>query len=189
MASPVEEELECPTCLKDPVALPCGHKVCLPCMQRWRDEEGDRSSCPVCQKRSRSLDPPMNFARTNVCEAFPQTSVVSERLCSLQKEKLKLFCLDLQDLVCRICRDAKIPDGEVAQHTKDKLQEGLQDAKTKLEDCNENKDNCQEQLDHIEVQSEQIESKMKELEELQAEEEDRLSEEELDDEGGTRGPQ
>ncbi|XP_077406916.1 zinc finger protein RFP-like [Vanacampus margaritifer] len=189
MASLAEDHLQCPTCLeifKDPVMLPCSHNFCRACVQQWWEQKGDRS-CPVCRTEFRSLELPINLALKNICEVFSQASVESDDICSLHKEKLKLFCVDHQELVCLICKDAKIHAGhkfcpliEIHEDHKKKLQDGLQGAKKRLKDYTETRDNCNEQATYIKVQREQVENKIKmDFEELrrflQAEEEARLS--------------
>ncbi|XP_077358393.1 E3 ubiquitin-protein ligase TRIM35-like [Festucalex cinctus] len=188
MATIVEDHLKCPSCLeifKNPVTLPCGHSFCRACVQQWWNQKGDQT-CPVCRTNFRSIDIPLNLALKNVCEAFSQASVRSD-ICKLHKEKTKLFCLDHQELVCLICRDAKIHTGhkfrpldEVHKDHKDKLQEGLKKAKKRLKDYKKKRDNCNEQATYIKVQRQQVENKIKKnFEELrrflQAEEEARLS--------------
>ncbi|XP_077436177.1 LOW QUALITY PROTEIN: E3 ubiquitin-protein ligase TRIM35-like [Vanacampus margaritifer] len=189
MARRVEENLQCPTCLeifKDPVVLPCSHSFCRACVHQWWEEKGDRK-CSVCRRKCSWMDPPLNLALRNVCEAFSQASVESDDICSLHKEKLKLFCVDDQELVCLICRDAQIHTGhkfrpldEVHKDHKEKLRDGLQDAKKRLNNYNGIRDNWNERATYIKVQRKQVESKIKkDFEELrrflQAEEEARLS--------------
>ncbi|XP_077372649.1 E3 ubiquitin-protein ligase TRIM35-like [Festucalex cinctus] len=189
MASQVEDNLNCPTCLeifKDPVILTCSHSFCRACVQQWWEKKGDRS-CPVCRTECRLIDVPFNLALRNVCEGFSQASMESDYICSLHKEKLKLFCLDHHQLVCLVCRDSKIHTGhkflpfeEAAQDHKEKLLEGQQDAKNRLEDYNQIRDDCNEQATYIKVQREHMERKIKkDFEELhhflQVEEEARLS--------------
>ncbi|XP_077358990.1 E3 ubiquitin-protein ligase TRIM35-like [Festucalex cinctus] len=189
MASRVVDHLHCPTCLeifKDPVVLPCSHNFCRACVHQWWERKEDRS-CPVCRTECRSMDVPSNLALRNICEAFSQDSVESENVCSLHKEKLKLFCVDHQELVCLICRDAEIhtdhkfrPLDEVYKDDKEMLREGLQDAKKTLKDYKKISDNWHEQATYIKVQRETAESKIKkDFEELRrflrADEEARLS--------------
>ncbi|KAM9805287.1 E3 ubiquitin-protein ligase TRIM35 isoform 2-T4 [Syngnathus typhle] len=189
MASHVEASLECPACLeifKDPVILPCTHSICQECLQKWPKQKGSYS-CPVCRTEFHSIDLPGNLALRNVCEAFSLASTESKDICSLHKEKLKLFCLDHQEPVCIICKDSEIHDGhkvrpidEVAKGNKEKLQEVLQDAKKSLEVSNKKRDNWNQCSDYIKVQREKMESKIKkDFEELHhfllVEEEARLS--------------
>ncbi|XP_061697853.1 E3 ubiquitin-protein ligase TRIM35-like [Syngnathoides biaculeatus] len=189
MASQAKEHLCCPTCLdifKDPVMLPCSHNVCRACLQQRRKEEGDRS-CPVCKKRCNSIDIHPNLTLRNLCEDFSQALVKPKEICRLHDEKLKLFCLDHQESICLVCRDAKIHAGhkfcpldEVPQYHKEELQKALQDAKKRCDDYTTTRDNCTEQEEYIKVQRNQVESKIRqdfaELHHfLHVEEEKRLS--------------
>ncbi|XP_057677490.1 E3 ubiquitin-protein ligase TRIM35-like [Corythoichthys intestinalis] len=188
MAGRVEDHLQCPTCLdvfKDPVMLSCSHIICRACLQQWKDK-GEKS-CPVCRTGVTSPDPPLNLALRNVCEKLSRVSVKSKDLCSLHEEKLKLFCLDHQELVCCICRDAKIhaghkycPVDEALQDLREALHDGLNKAKRRLKEYHYCRENCKEQSVYIKVQREKVESKIKmDFEELrdflQVEEVARLS--------------
>nr|XP_049586914.1 E3 ubiquitin-protein ligase TRIM35-like [Syngnathus scovelli] len=200
MARQVEEDLQCLSCLdifKDPVILPCSHSICRICVEKWWENKDSRP-CPVCRTQCRSMELPLNLALRNMCEkvstksddmckAFSQISTKSEDLCRSHKEKLKLFCLHDQELVCFICRDSEIhrnhqfrPIDEVAKDKKKKLQKVLQEVKKRLKDSNEIKDNYNEHSAYIKVQREKVENKIKkDFEELrhflQVEEEARLS--------------
>ncbi|XP_019731267.1 tripartite motif-containing protein 35-like isoform X1 [Hippocampus comes] len=189
MARRVADYLVCPTCLEiftDPVVLPCSHSFCRACVQQWWERKGHQS-CPVCRTEFSLTDVPLNLALRNVCEAFSKASVEAEDVCSLHKEILKLFCLDHQELVCLVCRDAEKHAGhtfrpldEVVKSNKEKLREGLQGAKERLEDLNEIRDDCNEQAAYIKIQTQRVESKIKkDFEELHrflwVEEEARLS--------------
>ncbi|XP_077359268.1 E3 ubiquitin-protein ligase TRIM35-like [Festucalex cinctus] len=189
MARRVEENLQCPACLdifKDPVILPCCHSLCRTCVQQWLEQKGERF-CPVCRTQYGSMDVLINLALRDVCEAFTQTSAASEDICVLHKENLKLFCLDHQELACLICKDAEIhaghkfcPIDEAVKAHKEKVEEGLRDAKQRLKDYDETRESCNEQATHIKVQMEQVESKIKKVFEelrhfLRVEEEARLS--------------
>ncbi|CAM4664312.1 unnamed protein product [Leuciscus chuanchicus] len=89
-------------------------------------------------------DPPMNLALRNLCESFQQerrkrSSSEGETVCSVHKEKLKLFCLDDQQPVCVVCRDSKThtdhrfcPIEEAVNINKEKLRDSLQLLKEKL---------------------------------------------------------
>ncbi|XP_077390570.1 E3 ubiquitin-protein ligase TRIM69-like [Festucalex cinctus] len=170
MASKVEEHLQCPTCLdifKDPVMLLCGHSFCRVCVQTWWQEKGQQS-CPVCRKRCKLMDPPSNLSLKNMCEALSPPSVASEDMCSLHNEKLNVFCLDHLELMCLICTDTQLHDGhkfspvnEVVKVHKEKLQEGLQQAKRRLDDFQDIRDDCNEQLEYIKVQLQRVQRKIK----------------------------
>ncbi|XP_057705185.1 E3 ubiquitin-protein ligase TRIM35-like [Corythoichthys intestinalis] len=188
MAERLEEHLQCPTCLdifKDPVILPCSHNFCRACLQQWKDA-GERS-CPVCWTKFGSMELPSNLTLKNLCEDLSRASVKSEDLCSLHEGKLQLFCLDHQELVCLVCRDAEIhightfqPLDEVVKGHHEELQRGLQKAKERLQDYNDCRENFNEQAEYIKVQRENVEGKIKkDFEELRrfldVEEEARLA--------------
>ncbi|XP_057703572.1 E3 ubiquitin-protein ligase TRIM39-like [Corythoichthys intestinalis] len=188
MADHLVDHLQCPTCLdifKDPVILPCSHSFCRACLQHWKDK-GERS-CPICRTEFRSLDPPVNLALKNLCENLSRASVKSEDICSLHEEKFQLFCLDHQELVCLVCRDAEIHIGhtfrplkEVVKAHHEELQKGLQKARERLQDYNDCQENCIEQAEYIKVQREDVECMIKkDFEELRrfldVEEEARLA--------------
>nr|XP_061807822.1 E3 ubiquitin-protein ligase TRIM35-like [Nerophis lumbriciformis] len=168
MAGSLEKHLECPTCLdifKDPVMLPCSHSFCRACLQQWKDKR--ERSCPLCREAFHSMDPPLNLALKNMCESF-SNQAWSEDMCSLHEEKLKLFCLEDQELVCLVCRDSKIHAGhkfrplkEVVEGHKEELQCKLQQAKNRLEDYIKVRETCNELAKYIKVQSEKVESKIK----------------------------
>nr|XP_061794072.1 E3 ubiquitin-protein ligase TRIM35-like [Nerophis lumbriciformis] len=170
MAEHLENHLQCPTGLdvfKDLVMpLPCSHNFFRACLQQWKDA-GERS-CPVCRKGFSLRDPPSNLALRNMCENLSPASVKSEDMCSLHEEKLQLFCLDHLELVCHICRDAKIHVGhkfrpleEIVKGHHEELQEELQKAKEILQDYNDCHENCNKQAEYIKVQRENVERKIK----------------------------
>src|SRR4029434_5451180 len=98
MASMLEEDFSCPVCtdiFKDPVFLSCSHSFCKACVQQcWRTKRS--RECPVCRKRSSQKEPPTNLALKNLCETFIQERGQIGALCSLDGDKLKLFCHDDQ---------------------------------------------------------------------------------------------
>ncbi|KAM7006147.1 E3 ubiquitin-protein ligase TRIM35-like [Tautogolabrus adspersus] len=109
MAPRSEEDLCCPVChdvYKNPVVLTCSHSLCKDCLQSWWIQKPTRE-CPVCKTISSNKNPPCNLVLKNLCESFllERDQRASENFCSLHSEKLKLFCLDHQELVCLICRD------------------------------------------------------------------------------------
>ncbi|XP_041758452.1 nuclear factor 7, brain-like [Coregonus clupeaformis] len=68
-----EENFNCPVCFsvfKNPVLLSCSHSFCKTCLELcWQQKEP--RECPVCRRRS-SMNPPLNLALKNLCEAFLQ---------------------------------------------------------------------------------------------------------------------
>uniref|UniRef100_A0A3B4F2X4 Zinc-binding protein A33-like n=1 Tax=Pundamilia nyererei TaxID=303518 RepID=A0A3B4F2X4_9CICH len=72
-------------------------------------------------------------------DKYKKPSAVSEPLCSLHHEKLRLFCLDHQQPVCVVCRDSKAhkdhrfnPTEEAAQDHREELQKHLKPLQDKL---------------------------------------------------------
>ncbi len=113
MDSQAEYDYICPVCcdiFTDPVLLSCSHSFCKECVQRfWRTS--NTRVCPMCKKSSRE-EPPINLALKNLCESFlkkrnERRSSGSEEICSLHREKLKLFCLEDKQPVCLMCRDSE----------------------------------------------------------------------------------
>uniref|UniRef100_A0A673L7M3 Uncharacterized protein n=1 Tax=Sinocyclocheilus rhinocerous TaxID=307959 RepID=A0A673L7M3_9TELE len=109
MASTAEYDYMCPVCheiFKTPVILSCSHSFCKECLQQFWRSKGTQE-CPVCRTSSRH-QPLVNLALKNLCESFlkkrnEKRSSGSEELCSLHREKLKLFCLEDKQPVCLVC--------------------------------------------------------------------------------------
>ncbi|XP_044035219.1 E3 ubiquitin-protein ligase TRIM35-like [Siniperca chuatsi] len=176
MASSSEEDFCCPAChdiFKDPVLLSCSHSFCKGCLQSWwRGKQVQE--CPLCRTVSQWSDPPCNLALKNLCETFLRergqgASVGSVALCHLHSEKLKLFCLDHQQPVCVVCRDAKIhsdhrfrPIEEAAQDHREELQKSLKPLQDKLKVFNDVKVNFNKTAVHIKVQARHTERQIKE---------------------------
>ncbi|XP_036412971.1 E3 ubiquitin-protein ligase TRIM39-like isoform X2 [Colossoma macropomum] len=108
--SPLEQDLLCPVCFfifTDPVFLSCGHSFCRTCLQQnWTKSSG--RECPVCRRWSSKTHPPPDLALRKACESYKQQKRSSDSgsqglLCSLHSEKLSLFCVDDQKLVCGQC--------------------------------------------------------------------------------------
>ncbi len=117
MASSAEYDYNCPVCcdiFKTPVLLSCSHSVCKECLQQfWRTKT--TQECPVCRRRSSKEYPPVSLALQNLCESFlkernESRSSGSEEICSLHREKLKLFCLEDKQPVCLVCCTSKQHD-------------------------------------------------------------------------------
>ncbi|XP_051269924.1 nuclear factor 7, brain-like [Dicentrarchus labrax] len=176
MSSRSEEDLSCPVChdiFKDPVVLSCSHSFCKDCLQTWwRGKQ--RRTCPCCKTSQTNSDPPRNLVLKNLCEAFllerdQRRSAGSEALCSLHSEKLKLFCLEHQQLVCLVCRDSKIhnnhsfrPIDEATQDHREELKKILKPFKEKVKLFEQVKANCDQTAEHIKVQAEHTERQIKE---------------------------
>ncbi|XP_060792812.1 E3 ubiquitin-protein ligase TRIM35-like [Neoarius graeffei] len=134
-----EDEFLCPICCEifsNPVLLSCSHSLCKTCVQRcW--ETNKSPDCPVCTKKSSTLEPPLNLALKKLCELFVESrhrsSVASEGLCKLHNEKLKLFCVDDRQPVCVVCQTSKrhknhefCPIDEVLYDVKEELRTALE---------------------------------------------------------------
>ncbi|KAL7831921.1 hypothetical protein AOLI_G00294690 [Acnodon oligacanthus] len=93
----------------------------------------------------------------------------SEKLCSLHKEKFKLFCLDDQQLACVVCRDSKVhtnhkflPLLEVAPDFKKDLKTAMEYLQEKLKTLKEFKVNCFHTAEHIKSQAQRTQTQIKE---------------------------
>ncbi|KAM4613444.1 nuclear factor 7, ovary-like [Polymixia lowei] len=171
-----EEDLSCPVCcdiFKDPVILSCSHSFCKVCLQKWWREKLIQE-CPVCKNVSSKKKPTCNLVLKNLCEAFllerdQRASAESEGLCSLHADKLKLFCLDHQELVCLVYRHSEKhtnhrfrPIDEAARCHKEELQKSLKPLQEKLKVFNKVKGDCDQTAEHIKVQIQNTERKIKE---------------------------
>ncbi|KAJ8362436.1 hypothetical protein AAFF_G00374060, partial [Aldrovandia affinis] len=178
----LEEQLSCPVCseiFRDPVILKCNHSFCKACLQKYWEQKGSRE-CPVCRRKFSIAYPPTNLSLRNTCEAFLKernlrATAGSEELCSLHSEKLKLFCLEDQILICAICQTSKQhenhklrPVQEAAVEYKVKLRTALAPLQEKLKAFNEVKLICDQTAEHIKSQAQCTERQIKmEFEKLQ----------------------
>uniref|UniRef100_A0AAY4BH97 Uncharacterized protein n=1 Tax=Denticeps clupeoides TaxID=299321 RepID=A0AAY4BH97_9TELE len=171
-----KEDFSCPVCYeiyKDPLVLSCSHSVCKVCLQKFWESKESRE-CPVCRRRS-SKDPPPNLALKNLCETFSvekiqRSSAGSEVLCSQHGEKLKLFCLEDQQLVCFVCRDSAehrnhrfLPVDEAAVEFKvssKTIQLWSLQFSNKNKDCKQNINNIN--VNHTQIQTQHTERRIKE---------------------------
>ncbi|KAK7144076.1 hypothetical protein R3I93_015050 [Phoxinus phoxinus] len=175
MASAAEDDYICPVCCdiyKAPVLLSCSHSFCKECLQQfWRTKESQE--CPVCRRRSSRSDPPVNRALKNLCESFlkernERRSSGSEEICSLHREKLKLFCLEDKQPVCIVCRDSKQHDdhkfrpiSEVVSSYKEELNTALKSLQEKLKRNEKIKGEFEKTVQHIKTQAEHTERQIK----------------------------
>ncbi|XP_062391351.1 zinc-binding protein A33-like [Sardina pilchardus] len=178
--SPLEMYLSCPVCcevFKDPVVLTCNHSVCKACLQTLWDTRGSRE-CPVCRTKSSDDFPPVNLMLKNLCESLlcggdggtsDTVSGESGVLCSLHGEKLKLFCLDTQQLVCVVCRDARAhrhhtfsPTDEAAKHHRGELRIKVQTLQERLQAFEEVKLFYDQAVAHNKTQVQHTEKQIKE---------------------------
>ncbi|XP_030645647.1 nuclear factor 7, brain-like [Chanos chanos] len=184
-----EDDFACPICcdiFRDPVILLCSHSFCRGCLQQYWKQKGTRE-CPICRRRSSRSVPPSNLVLKRLCEALleekslgllsgsPKSesplrfAVGSEELCSLHKEKLKLFCLDDEQPVCVVCRDSKkhtthsfCPADEAAQDLKEELRTKLKPLQEKLDHFEKVKLTYDQTARHIKTQSQGTERQIME---------------------------
>lgn len=103
-----EEDLTCPVCcdiFKDPVLLKCSHSVCRNCIQQYWTVKPSRE-CPLCRKRS-NKNLTVNLALKNLCQTFVDFRGPPEEQCEVHRERLSLFCLCDEQLVCVVCRESR----------------------------------------------------------------------------------
>ncbi|XP_051988930.1 nuclear factor 7, ovary-like isoform X3 [Xyrauchen texanus] len=171
MASLSVEDLSCPVCCeiyKDPVVLSCSHSLCKECLQQfWKTKR--TQECPICRRRSSRDKPPHNLVLKNLCDSFLKERSECEEICSLHREKLKLFCLDDKQLVCFVCRDSQkhtnhkfLPICEVLPSYKEELNTTLKSLQEKLKHTEIIKGEFDEAVQHIKTQVEHTERQIKE---------------------------
>ncbi|XP_072219517.1 nuclear factor 7, brain-like [Leuresthes tenuis] len=172
MASRSEEELNCPVCFdifREPVILSCSHSFCRACLQSWWTQKEVRE-CPVCKKVSEQKEALCNLALRNLCETLLEERLQSrsQDVCGVHGEKLKLFCLDHQQPVCVICRDAEKhsshrfrPVGEAARQHRKELRETLERLKETLKDFHQVHVKFDQTAQHIKLQAEHTERLIK----------------------------
>ncbi|KAJ8377080.1 hypothetical protein SKAU_G00076600 [Synaphobranchus kaupii] len=175
-----EVHLTCPVCFdifKDPVLLKCSHSICEACLQKfWKKlRSGD---CPICRRSSTEFPPP-NLALKNLCEDFLKNSIKkpaspSESLCSVHGERLKLFCVNDEELICAICQTSKKhekhklqPVQEAALKYKEEVEKALRPLEEKLKAFTEAKQESDREAELIKSQAQSTEMQIqKEFEEL-----------------------
>uniref|UniRef100_W5KD40 Tripartite motif containing 35-13 n=1 Tax=Astyanax mexicanus TaxID=7994 RepID=W5KD40_ASTMX len=170
-----EEELSCPVCcdiFRDPVVLLCSHSVCRTCLQQFWENKGSQE-CPVCGKGSTKHIPLRNLPLSKACEVLLESraqisSAGSDGVCCLHHEKLTLFCLDDQQLVCFMCQDSKkhknhdcCPVDEAAADCKDILQIALEPLQLNLKLVEEAKREYDQTAAHIKTQAQDTERQIK----------------------------
>ncbi|KAF4103134.1 zinc-binding protein A33-like isoform X1 [Onychostoma macrolepis] len=152
-----EEDFACPVCcdiFSDPVLLQCGHSVCRDCIQQYWTTKGSRE-CPLCRKRS-NKNPPVNLALKNLSLAFLSYRGPSEELCEVHRERLSLFCLHDEELMCVVCREshqhrnhACRPVSEIAGERKRVFSSELDLLTRKMKIIQHDKFECNHQAEYI----------------------------------------
>ncbi|XDV38100.1 hypothetical protein PO909_007579 [Leuciscus waleckii] len=170
-----EEDLSCPVCCDifvNPVLLSCSHSFCSSCIQRvWENQTF--KVCPVCRTTSSNDRPPVNLALRNLCESFQQErrpkSGSGSGVCRDHNEKLKLFCLDDQQLVCLVCRDSRkhanhrfCPVDEAVTDNKEILKSSLERLQEELRTSVNREQNLCKTAEDIKFHAQCIETQIKE---------------------------
>ncbi|KAK7895396.1 hypothetical protein WMY93_020721 [Mugilogobius chulae] len=166
MASWLEEDLTCPICcdiFRNPVVLSCSHSFCKVCLVNWWKDKPIKT-CPVCKTRSSNEVPPLNLALKNLVQTFAtkRDQEAAEPLCSIHSEKLRLFCLDHQQLICLVCRDSQMhkghrisPNEEVISDLRKQLRTSITRLKDKLKVLTVSKEQSKDAAAHITAQTQQ----------------------------------
>uniref|UniRef100_A0A8C6T8U0 Uncharacterized protein n=1 Tax=Neogobius melanostomus TaxID=47308 RepID=A0A8C6T8U0_9GOBI len=182
MSSRLEQDLSCPICcelFRDPVVLTCSHSFCKVCLENWWEGK-PLKTCPVCKRRSSKDNPPTNLALKNLMETFTeekgQTAPAAEQTspspqqpeCSLHSEKLRLFCLDHQELICLVCRDSRThkdhrfsPIEEAASDLREQLRRNIKPLQDKLKVLDESRAQFDEAAAHISLQTKQTQTQIR----------------------------
>uniref|UniRef100_A0A8C6T8U8 Uncharacterized protein n=1 Tax=Neogobius melanostomus TaxID=47308 RepID=A0A8C6T8U8_9GOBI len=182
MESRLEQDLSCPICcelFRDPVLLTCSHSFCKVCLENWWEDK-PLKTCPVCKRRSSKDHPPNNLALKNLVETFTeekgQTAPAAEQTspspqqpeCSLHSEKLRLFCLDHQELICLVCRDSRThkdhrfsPIEEAASDLREQLRRNIKPLQDKLKVLDESRAQFDEAAAHISLQTKQTQTQIR----------------------------
>lgn len=169
--SRLEQDLSCSICrglLNDPVVLSCSHSFCEVCLQNWWDQSWEKT-CPLCKRvcERRYTDSPLrSLALKNVVETFAEQRGQPE--CSFHCEKLRLFCVDDEELLCLICRDSRAHHGhrfspieEAAEDRREQLRSSLLPLQDKLKVLNERRVQLDSAAAHIESQAQQTKDQMR----------------------------
>nr|XP_015201548.1 PREDICTED: E3 ubiquitin/ISG15 ligase TRIM25-like [Lepisosteus oculatus] len=106
----LESELTCPVCLdifRDPRLLPCGHNLCLLCVQELRKQRGNGQSfsCPECrQECAPDAALQKNRKLANIAEEFRKNRGEDPAAvfcdCCLQKTAAVRLCLKCEVALC-----------------------------------------------------------------------------------------
>ncbi|KAI4889209.1 hypothetical protein NFI96_024374 [Prochilodus magdalenae] len=171
--SSLEQDLSCPVCFEiftDPVILSCSHSFCGTCLQMsWEQSLG--RDCPVCRRRAARDDVQINLALRNACESYMQQAREREsdpQRCSLHSQKLSLFCVDDEKLVCPICVSQDHQNhsfcsiNKAASPRKEKLKIHLTNLEQNLKTFQTVKNLSDQEAAHIKFQAQNTEKQIKE---------------------------
>ncbi|XP_056326037.1 E3 ubiquitin-protein ligase TRIM39 [Danio aesculapii] len=157
----------CPGCQnEDSLLLPCGHRLCSSCLELCQSEFGqDRPGCTECYGRE-LLDSVLKGLLDSLFEGQRRRVEAGEAaveedgdLCSRHRERLSLFCVEDEELICGQCQAEEHEEHEcnsveeATQECKRELREALGPLQEKLETLNSAKKSCQETSLHIRRQA------------------------------------
>ncbi|CAL9690583.1 unnamed protein product [Knipowitschia caucasica] len=168
MASCLSEELACSICLSlftEPVVLLCGHSFCRECISKFLFNQ---PQCPTCRGPAQAQDLRSSHVLKTLVEKAKETTKQkleyrldkerAEFLCLEHDEKLKLFCITDQQLICVICRDSHKHD----RHQFKPVSEASALVKTELQNLISKISTDTEALHTLVSRQEQLISKTKE---------------------------
>ncbi|TSR75296.1 Zinc-binding protein A33 [Bagarius yarrelli] len=135
MASELSDQIRCPVCLndlRDPVCLPCEHCYCRGCITKHMTQNSGNTRCPECRRPFTQDDIRVNRVFRNLVDAAkmhlrehqdlidrvasPSTRISNlnqdfTQCCTYHNEKIKLFCVTDEKLMCVICKEEETHRG------------------------------------------------------------------------------
>uniref|UniRef100_A0A8K9V1T5 Uncharacterized protein n=1 Tax=Oncorhynchus mykiss TaxID=8022 RepID=A0A8K9V1T5_ONCMY len=170
----LEKDLSCPVCceiFREPVILSCSHSFCRACLEEtW--SKGGTQDCPVCRRRSSRDQPPPNLGMVEEATGgLSQSENTSHRgpqgVCSLHSQKLQLFCLEDECLVCVECVSEHADHSfcsveKAAGQRREGFRPQLEALQKKMAAFSKAELTCDKMVAHIRVQTQRAERQIKE---------------------------
>ncbi|XP_070701238.1 E3 ubiquitin/ISG15 ligase TRIM25-like isoform X2 [Pempheris klunzingeri] len=118
----LEEMLTCPVCqdiFKDPRQLPCGHSMCMGCLESMMDHSSDLPfRCPDCRGYfGRIIGVQKSYTLTNIAEDFRE---IRKRKDNQTKRVYCDCCLERKTLAMKTCLKCEV--SLCKEHVKDHLE-------------------------------------------------------------------
>ncbi|XP_064414241.1 zinc-binding protein A33-like isoform X2 [Latimeria chalumnae] len=167
-----EKDLTCSIChevFTDPVTLKCEHNFCQKCVcDYWG--KCDTQLCPVCRVFVSISDVKKNFTLLSLVHSLKkEPKAQPEDMCSEHEEKLKLFCLEDQELICLVCQTSERhqnhkfrPLKEAALHYKEEVKTALTSLQGTEKKLSQVKKKCDRWLKLLLDKSKKTEKEIKE---------------------------